>query len=212
MSFINYFNGLFEARRAEPQDDLLTELIKAEEDGDKLTEEELRSIVLLLFVAGHETTMNLIGNGLLALLRKPHQLEALRTRPDLMPGAVEELLRYDSPVRLTVRTSLADTTVAGKTVRAGDQVIALLDAANHDPAVFDSPDMLDVTRDARHHLAFGAGAHYCLGAALARAEAQVALSALIALPELELAIDEPEWRPLVTFHALQSLPVTCRPA
>lgn len=129
-----------------------------------------------------------------------------------MPSGVEELLRYDSPVRLTVRTALADATVAGETVRAGEQVIAMLDAANHDPAVFESPDTLDVTRDAHRHVAFGAGAHYCLGAALARAEAQVALGALIALPELELTIDEPVWRPLVTFHALQSLPVACRAA
>jgi pimeloyl-[acyl-carrier protein] synthase len=125
---------------------------------------------------------------------------------------VEELLRYDSPVRVTVRTALADTTLAGESVRAGEQVIAMLDAANHDPAVFVSPDTLDVTRDASRHVAFGAGAHYCLGAALARAEAQVAFAALTALPELELAIDEPAWRPLVTFHALESLPVTCRPA
>ena len=129
-----------------------------------------------------------------------------------MPSAVEELLRYDSPVRLTVRTALADATVAGEAVRTGEQVIAMLDAANHDPAVFESPGTLDVTRDAHRHMAFGAGAHYCLGAALARAEAQVALAALTALPELELAIDEPARRPLVTFHALQSLPVACRPA
>src|SRR5947199_168340 len=178
---------------------------------NQLTDELLTTVVLLL-TAGHETTMNLIGNGLLALLRNPDQLEVLRARPDLMPGAVEELLRYDSPVRLTVRTALEDATVTGSTVRAGEQVVAMLDAANHDPAVFESPDILDVTRDAHRHVAFGAGAHYCLGAALARAEAQAALAALTAVPELELAIDQPARRPLVTFHALQSLPVACRPA
>ena len=136
----------------------------------------------------------------------------MNARPELIPGAVEELLRYDSPVRVTVRTALADATLDGESVRAGEQVIARLDAANHDPAVFTSPDVLDVTRDAHRHVAFGGGAHYCLGAALARAETQIAFAALVALPDLELAIDEPEWRPLTTFHALQSLPVTCRAA
>jgi cytochrome P450 len=212
MNFAAYLLPLFEQRRRAPKADLISALVAAEEAGDRLGADELLTTVVLLLTAGHETTMNLIGNGLLALLRNPDQLEVLRARPDLMPGAVEELLRYDSPVRLTVRTALEDATVTGSTVRAGEQVIAVLDAANHDPAVFESPDVLDVTRDAHRHVAFGAGAHYCLGAALARAEAQVALAALTALPELELAIDEPAWRPLVTFHALQSLPVACRPA
>ena len=212
LNFAAYLVPLFEERRRAPKADLISALVAAEEAGDRLGADELLTTVVLLLTAGHETTMNLIGNGLLALLRNPDQLELLRARPELMPSAVEELLRYDSPVRLTVRTALADATVAGEAVRTGEQVIAMLDAANHDPAVFESPDVLDVTRDAHRHVAFGAGAHYCLGAALARAEAQVALAALIALPELELAIDEPVWRPLVTFHALQSLPVTCRPA
>jgi cytochrome P450 len=212
LNFVAYLVPLFEQRRRAPRDDLISALVAAEEAGDRLGADELLTTIVLLLAAGHETTMNLIGNGLLALLRNPDQLEILRSRPDLMPWAVEELLRYDSPVRLTVRTALADTTLAGETVRAGEQVIAMLDAANHDPAVFASPDTLDVTRDAHRHVAFGAGAHYCLGAALARAEAQIALAALIALPDLELAIDEPVWRPLVTFHALQALPVACRPA
>ena len=212
LNFAAYLVPLFEQRRRAPRDDLISALVAAEEAGDRLGADELLTTVVLLLTAGHETTMNLIGNGLLALLRNPDQLETLRSRPDLMPWAVEELLRYDSPVRLTVRTATADTTLAGETVRAGEQVVAMLDAANHDPAVFASPDTLDVRRDAHRHVAFGAGAHYCLGAALARAEAQIALSALIALPELELAIEEPVWRPLVTFHALQALPVACRPA
>jgi len=212
MNFAAYLIPLFEERRRAPKPDLISALVQAEEAGDRLGADELLTTVVLLLTAGHETTMNLIGNGLLALLRNPDQLAVLRGRPDLMPSAVEELLRYDSPVRLTVRTATADATLAGKTVRAGEQVMAMLDAANHDPAVFESPDALDVTRDARHHVAFGGGAHYCLGAALARAEAQVALAALIALPDLELAVDEPEWRPLTTFHALQSLPVAFSPA
>jgi cytochrome P450 len=209
LNFAAYLVPLFEERRRAPKPDLVSALVAAEDAGDRLGADELLTTVVLLLTAGHETTMNLIGNGLLALLRNPDQLAALRARPDLMPSAVEELLRYDSPVRLTVRTALADATVEGERVRRGEQVMAMLDAANHDPAVFESPDTLDITRDAHGHVAFGAGAHYCLGAALARAEAQVALGALVALPDLELAVDEPAWRPLVTFHALQSLPVAC---
>lgn len=210
MNFAAYLLPLFEERRRAPRSDLISALVAAEEAGDRLGADELLTTVVLLLTAGHETTMNLIGNGLLALLQNPDQLAVLRAGPDLMPSAVEELLRHDSPVRLTVRTALEDTTLDGESVRAGDQVVAMLDAANHDPAIFESPDTLDVTRDAHRHVAFGAGAHYCLGAALARAEAQVALAALVALPDLELTIDEPAWRPLVTFHALQSLPVACR--
>ena len=211
LTFAAYLVPLFEERRRAPVDDLLSALVAAEDAGDRLGADELLAIVVLLLTAGHETTMNLIGNGLLALLRHPDQLELLRARPELMPSAVEELLRYDSPVRLTVRTALDDTVLAGAQVRAGEQVIAMLDAANHDPAVFEHPDTLDITRDAHRHLAFGAGVHHCLGAALARTEAQVALTALVGLPDLELAVDEPVWRPLTTFHALQSLPVTHRP-
>jgi hypothetical protein len=204
-----YLVPLFEERRRSPQADLISALVEAEDAGNRLGADELLTTVALLLIAGHETTMNLIGNGTLALLRNPDQLELLRSRPDLMPPAVEELLRYDSPVRLTIRTALQDALVAGETVKAGEQVLAMIHAANHDPGVFDSPDTLDITRDAHRHLAFGGGAHYCLGAALARAEAQAALAALVALPHLELATDEPVWRPLRMFHALASLPVAC---
>ena len=212
LHFAAYLVPLFEERRRAPRADLISALVAAEEAGDRLGADELLTTVVLLLTAGHETTMNLIGNGLLALLRNPDQLELLRARPELMASAVEELLRYDSPVRLTARTALEDTAVVGVAVRAGEPVIALLDAANHDPAVFEAPDTLDIRRDAHRHVAFGAGAHYCLGAALARAEAQIALAALVALPDLELACDEPAWRPLVALHALQSLPVACRAA
>ena len=207
-----YLVPLFEERRRAPQADLISALVEAEEAGDRLSADELLTTVALLLIAGHETTMNLIGNGMLALLRNPDQLALLRARPELMPAAVEELLRYDSPVRLTIRTALRDAIVAGEMVRAGEQVIAVLHAANHDPAVFESPDALDITRDAHRHVAFGGGAHYCLGAALARTEAQIALAALVALPHLELASDEPVWRSLLMFHALASLPVACRAA
>lgn len=207
LTFTAYLVPLFEDRRREPEDDLISALVAAEEAGDRLSADELLTTVMLLLIAGHETTMNLIGNGLLALLRNPDQLELLRARPDLMPSAVEELLRYDSPVRRVVRIALNDATVDGQEVRAGEQVIAMLHDANHDPIVFPSPDDLDVTRDARRHVAFAAGAHYCLGAPLARAEAQIALAALIDLPELQLAVYEPRWRPIETLHALESLPI-----
>src|SRR5438270_14101826 len=154
MNFAAYLLPLFEERRRVPKADLISALVAAEEAGDRLGADELLTTVVLLPTAGHETTMNLIGNGLLALLHNPDQLELLRARPELMPSAVEELLRYDSPVRLTVRTALADATVVGEAVRTGEQVIAMLGPANHDPAVFESPDVLDVTRDAHRHVAF----------------------------------------------------------
>ncbi len=206
LTFTAYLVPLFEQRRREPQDDLISALVAAEEAGDRLGADEL-----LLLVAGHETTMNLIGNGLLALLRHPDQLDLLRARPDLMPAAVEELVRFDTPVRRVIRIALNDATIDGQEVRAGDHVIAMLHDANHDPTVFPAPDHLDITRDARRHVAFAAGAHYCLGAPLARAEAQIALAALIDLPELQLAVDEPRWRPIETLHALESLPIAFTP-
>jgi cytochrome P450 len=156
--------------------------------------------------------MNLIGNGLLALLRHPDQLDLLRAHPELMASAVEELLRYDSPVRRVMRVAQQDAVVDGQCVRAGDRVVALLHEANHDAKVFAAPEVLDITRDARRHVAFGGGAHHCLGAPLARAEAQIALAALIALPGLELAIDEPRWRPMEALHALEALPIAFQPA
>ena len=211
LTFTAYLVPLFEERRRAPRADLVSALVSAEEAGDRLGADELLTTVVLLLVAGHETTMNLIGNGLLALLRHPDQLEMLRSTPELMPTAVEELLRYDSPVRRAVRTALGDAVVDGQPVGAGEQVVALLDAANHDPTVFADPHALDVRRDARRHMAFGAGAHYCLGAPLARAEAQIAIGALLTLPALQVAVDEPEWRPLETLHALASLPVACTP-
>jgi cytochrome P450 len=210
MSFINYFNGLFEARRAEPQDDLLTELIKAEEDGDKLTEEELRSIVLLLFVAGHETTMNLIGNGLFALLTNRDQWERLVADPSLIPSAVEEVLRYDGPVHITGRIATTDLEVAGHVLPKGSNVVTLLAAANRDPDKFPDPDRFDVGRADNHHLTFSHGIHYCLGAALARLEGQVVFGKLTErYPDLQLAVDpdEVEYREHFVLRGLKALPV-----
>jgi cytochrome P450 len=210
MQFINYFNGLFEARRAEPRDDLLTELVKVEEAGDKLTEEELRSIVLLLFVAGHETTMNLIGNGLFALLQHHDQWERLVADPSLVPSAVEECLRYDGPVHLTGRIATTDLEVGGRTFRKGEGVMTLLAAANRDPDKFPDPDRFDVGRTDNQHLTFSHGIHYCLGAALARLEGQVVFERLARrYPTLKLACgsDDVEYREHFVLRGLKALPV-----
>ena len=207
LTFTAYLVPLFEKRRREPRDDLISALVAAEEAGDRLGADELLTTVVVLLVAGHETTTNLIGNGLLALLRHPGQLELLRSHPELLPSAVEELLRFDTPVRRVVRIASQDTVLDDQDVRAGEQVVALLHEANHDPTVFSSPETLDITRDARRHVSFAAGPHYCLGAPLARAEAQIALAALIELPDLHLAVDEPRWRPMEALHALEALPV-----
>lgn len=211
IAFASYFLPLFEQRRREPRDDLVSALVAAEEQSDRLSPEELLTTCVLLLSAGHETTMNLIGNGLLALLRHPDQLALLRRDPSVVANAVEELLRYDSPVQLTARTALDDARVGGHAIRRGEQVVTLLGAANRDPEVFTEPDRLDLGRpNATHHVSFGAGHHFCLGAALARVEAQIALTRLVQLPELEVATDEPEWRKRATLRGLERLPVRFR--
>ncbi|HLF99288.1 MAG TPA: cytochrome P450 [Acidimicrobiia bacterium] len=178
MSIIAYLGDVIDARRKAPGDDLLSAMIAAEEEGEVLSEEELRSTTLLLFVAGHETTMNLIGNGMYALLRHPDQWQRLRDDLDLAPLAVEELLRYDGPVHVTGRMATEDIEMDGFSVEKGQTVIALLAAANRDPAEFADPDGLDIGRTPNHHLTFSHGIHYCLGAALARVEGQVAIASL----------------------------------
>ena len=210
MYFINYFNVLFEQRRAQPEDDLLSGLLAVEEAGDVLSEEELRSIVLLLFLAGHETTMNLIGNGLFALLQHRDQWERLVADPSLAPSAVEELLRYDGPVHLTGRVASTDLEIAGQQFHRGDQVVTLLAAANRDPARFPDPDRLDITRPDNQHLTFSHGIHYCLGAALARLEGQVVFETLATRwPSLDLAVpaDQVEYRDHFVLRGLKALPV-----
>jgi cytochrome P450 len=194
MSLVNYLNGIFEERRAHPRDDLLSGLLAAEEEGDRLSEEELRSTVVLLFVAGHETTTNLIGNGVTALLRQRDQWERLVADPSLASGAVEECLRFDGPVHLTGRTATVDCEVDGVAIEAGQGLVTLLAAANRDPERFPDPDRLDITRPDNHHLTFSHGIHYCLGAALARLEGQEVFKALTQrFPALELA-EEPVHR------------------
>ena len=172
-----YFTDLIAQRRADLGDDLLSQLVLAEEEGEKLTETELVATCILLLVAGHETTANLIANGVLALLRHPAQLSALRADPGLIDRAIDEVLRYDPPVQLTTRVVTQPTTIGSVSVPEGGVLLMLLAAANRDPAVFADPDRFDITRDARKHLSFAAGAHFCLGAPLARLEASVALTA-----------------------------------
>jgi len=205
-----YFQQLFELRRKNPGDDLITQLVQAEEDGNKLTNEELTANIILLFGAGHETTVNLIGNGLLALHRNPDQLALLKARPELMEGAIEEFLRYDSSVQMTGRVALEDIDdLGGKRIPKGETVLCLLGSANRDPAVYpDRPDRLDVTRQNVKPLSFGGGIHFCLGAQLARIEAEIAIATLLwRLPDLRIDdVENPEWRPTFVLRGLKRLP------
>jgi cytochrome P450 len=205
-----YFQQLFELRRKHPGDDLTTQLVQAEEDGSKLSNEELIANIILLFGAGHETTVNLIGNGLLALHRNPDQLALLKANPELITNAIEEFLRYDSSVQLTGRVALEDIDdLGGKKIPKGESVLCLLGSANRDPAVYpDRPDRLDITRPKIRPLSFGGGIHLCLGAQLARIEAEVAISTLLRrLPDLKLDnAENPEWRPTFVLRGLKNLP------
>src|ERR1700689_1215447 len=207
-----YFQQLFELRRRSPGDDLTTQLVQAEEDGSKLSNEELTSNIILLFGAGHETTVNLIGNGLLALHRNPDQLALLKANPDLITNAIEEFLRYDSSVQMTGRVALEEIDdLGGKRIPKGESVLCLLGSANRDPAVYpDRPERLDITRPNVRPLSFGGGIHFCLGAQLARIEAGVAISALLRrLPDLRLDnAENPEWRPTFVLRGLKSLPAS----
>jgi cytochrome P450 len=207
-----YFEQLFELRRREPGDDLTTQLVQAEEDGSKLTNEELTANIILLFGAGHETTVNLIGNGLLALHRNPDQLALLKSNPSLITNAIEEFLRYDSSVQLTGRVALQDIPdLGGKKIPKGETVLCLLGSANRDAAAYpDHPDRLDITRPNIRPLSFGGGIHHCLGAQLARIEAEIAISTLLRrLPELRLDdADNPEWRPTFVLRGLKQLPAS----
>jgi cytochrome P450 len=206
----NYFRALCDARRQAPEDDLITALVQSETEHGRLSRDELTSNISLLFAAGHETTVNLMGNALLALYRNRDQLDLLRADLDRMPQAVEEFLRYDSSVQLTGRDALEDTEICGIEVPRGRAVLTLLGAANRDPAIFDQPDSLDVRRERVKPLSFGGGIHLCLGAQLARIEADEALKVLFdRLPRLQLTDpDNPDWKDTITLRGVKSLPAT----
>jgi len=207
-----YFRQLFDLRRKQPGDDLITQLVQAEEDGSKLSNEELTANIILLFGAGHETTVNLIGNGLLALHRNPDQLALLKANPGLITNAIEEFLRYDSSVQLTGRVALEDIDdLGGKRIPKGETVLCLLGSANHDPEVYpDRPGSLDITRPNVRPLSFGGGIHFCLGAQLARIEAEIAIASLLRrLPDLRLDdAENPQWRPTFVLRGLKELPAS----
>ncbi|MDX1691489.1 MAG: cytochrome P450 [Acidimicrobiia bacterium] len=211
MEFIAYLNDLIAARRTEPRDDLTTELVQAEDDGDRLDHTEMLAMIFLLLVAGHETTVNLIGNGTLELLRHPAERRRLLEDPDLLPNAIEEMLRFHGPVEsTTVRWAFEEVELGGATVPRGDMVIPLLLAANRDPEQFDEPDRFDVGRHPNRHIAFGQGIHFCLGAPLARREGLVAFRRLLErFPDLRLDIDPADlrWNQDFFLRGVQELPV-----
>lgn len=204
-----YFDALFEQRRRDPRDDLVTQLVQAEEAGDRLTTAELRANVNLLFAAGHETTVNLIGNGFLSLLRHPEQWRLLRENPSLISNAIEEILRFESPVQAVARTVAEPVELSGVVLEPPAIVVALIGAANRDPSVFGNPDRFDIAREDIRPLSFGGGIHFCLGAQLARIEAAVVFETVLRrLPDLRLEKpDQPKWRSSFTLRGLTELPV-----
>jgi cytochrome P450 len=209
VSFTDYFGGLIAERRSSPGDDLLSALVLAEDGGEVLSETELLSTCILLLVAGHETTVNLIGNGTLALLRHPDQLDALRAGPSLARGAIEELLRFDPPVQLTGRIALEPVDLGqGTVIEEGQFAMLLLASANRDPSVFADPDRLDLGRADNRHLSFGFGIHFCLGAPLARLEGRIAITSLLRRARrLELVDEEPSYKENIVLRGLESLRV-----
>lgn len=204
-----YFEALFEQRRRDPRDDLITQLVQAEEAGDRLSTAELRANVNLLFAAGHETTANLIGNGLYSLLRHPQQWQILRDDPTLVANAIEEVLRFESPVQAVGRTAAEPVELGGVALEKNAIVVSLVGGVNRDPAVFEDPERFDITRKDLRPLSFGGGIHFCLGAQLARIEAAVVFETILRrLPDLRLTDPEhPKWRPSFVLRGLTELPV-----
>jgi cytochrome P450 len=211
IAFMRYIRRLVRTRRAAPQDDLASALIEVHESGDQLSEDELLAMVSLLLIAGHETTVNLIGNGMLALIEHSPQMDRLRNDPTLIKPAVEELLRYDGPLQTaTERYAREDVTIAGVNIPRGAMVFAVLASANRDERQFDHADELNITREPNRHLAFGQGVHFCVGAPLARLEGQIAINSLLRrIPDLRLAVPRQSLRrrPGLVLHGLRSLPV-----
>jgi hypothetical protein len=212
LEFTDYFRSLIAQRQKSPQQDLLSTLIVVKEQDSKLSEEEIISVCMLLFFASEETTMSIIGNGILALLCHPQQMQQLKSRPMLIQSAIEEILRYDSPIQITTRVATEDINIDGITIRVGEKALVSLGAANRDPAQFPDPDRFDITRANNSHLAFSDGIHHCLGAALGRIEAEIAINTLVQqLPNLTLSQNKLEWRNKVSVRSLKALPITFKP-
>ncbi len=212
MAFMRYLKKLIKERRAYPKDDLVTALIQAKDGSDQLSEDEILAMIFLLLIAGHETTVNLIGSGTLALLEHPDQLQMLRSELTLIKTAIEELLRFVCPVEMaTERYAREDITIAGTTIPRGELVMAVIGSANRDAKYFDNPDALDITRKNNKHLAFGHGVHFCLGASLARLEGQIAINRLNQrMPNLRLSVtsDQLRWRGTFVLRGLEALPMS----
>ena len=210
LEFREYFSSLIAAREKKPKQDLLSDLIAAKNQGGFLSESELLAICAMLFSVGQETTENLIGNGVQALLHHPQQMQKLKVEPTIISSAIEELLRYDSPVQLVSRLAIEDVEIGGETIPVGGRVDLCLGAANRDPAQFPDPDRLDLTRQ-HYSLPFGGGIHYCLGAVLARIQGQIAINALVQRWDLKLNTNKLEWRKNRLLRGLKALPVTFMP-
>jgi cytochrome P450 len=208
---MGYLSDVIAERRKEPRDDLISAMIQAQEERDVLSDSELLATCNLILLAGHETTTNLIGNGMLALLREPEQLERLRAEPERIETAVEELLRYDGPVQATIRVATEDIDLDGNSIPKGAVLLVSIGAANRDPEVFEEPDRLDIARDPNPHIGFGFATHFCMGAPLARLEAQLAIGTLIQrFPELRLLDAAPEYRPNPVLRGLKQLNLATR--
>ena len=195
-----YLAGLIEERRARPKDDLLTRLVQAEVDGERLSQQDIVGFFQLLILAGSETTTNLINNAILCFIEKPDELARLRARPELLPSAIEEVLRYRSPLQWMLRVARQDIELHGQAITAGGVILPMIGSANHDPRIFRDPNRFDITRDPNPHIAFGHGIHFCLGAPLARVEGRIALSDLLSrVDDIQLARSEP-WEPRRGLH------------
>ena len=215
MRLMRYFDRLIALRRKAPGDDLISALVQAEANGERLSEREILTMIFLLLLAGHETTVNLIGSGVMALMEHPGELRKLQSHPEHMGTAIEELLRFCNPVEHgNIRITLADVELGGHRIPKGSVVVLLLSSANRDESVFDDPDRLDITRDPNRHLAFGFGIHYCLGAPLARLEGQIAIHQLVTrFPNMRLAVapERLRWRTAIAARGVERLPVQLRP-
>jgi len=212
--FLSYLTHLIEKRRNQPNNDLISILISAHDNEGKISDHELLSMCFVLLFAGHETVTNLLGNGMLCLLHHPEQFTLLRHHPEYLPSAIEEMLRFESPFqRSTCRITTEDCEIGGKRLGKGEEVCAIIGAANRDPMKFPEPDKFDIQRTPNRHLAFGLGIHICLGLNLARTEATIGFKQILeSMPDIQLADEKPSWRPNTFARGLQSLPVYIQPA